>query len=164
MRTHQFLQTRTGDDQIALGDYLRALEDHFHLITRDRRLTATVVENSCADPVMLWAEIIPAVGMLVTERLLTIDPADRNDLEHVEVSAELDGQRASLVIRGRDTASRSLPIRYRSTASSLLFVRRLLSQIGGASATVPDGSEGSAFSFPAVGKIGLGEEQNLAIS
>jgi len=164
VRTHQFLRTRTGDERVSVGDYLLALQDHFHLITRDRHLTTTVVESSGARPVMLWAETIPAIGMLVTERLLTIDPDGSLDRDHMTVSVESDGEHARVMIRGWDVTSRSVLVDYEPDASSLLFVRRLLSQIGGTSATPPDGDGTISVTLPPAGRSPVGEQGDHAVS
>jgi len=151
VRTHQYLQTRTGDDHELLADYLVALQDHFHLTTRDTGVR-TAVFASEAHRVHVRSETLPAIGLLVTERLATVWEADAHahTLDHLIVKVLVDNHQATVSVEGFDSTGHQVDLTVSTTASGMLFERRLLSYLDGHVAGSRTGTSSSVATFPIV--------------
>lgn len=151
VRTHQYLQTRTGDDLVPLADYLGGLQDHFHLVTRDHGVR-TVVLAPEARHVHVWSDALPAIGLLVTERLVTIREADSDagKLDHLIVGVLVDGSHATIVVEGFDALGNQIDLTIISSATGLLFERRLLGYLDGYVSGSRTGASSSVGTFPVV--------------
>ncbi|MFW5745476.1 MAG: GAF domain-containing protein [Spirochaetota bacterium] len=151
VRTHQYLKTRAGDDHEPLVDYLVALQDHFHLITRDDGVRTAVLAPRAHD-VHVRSETLPAIGLLVTERLATVHEADASagTLDHLVVTVLVDGSRATISIAGFDENGHHVDLTVSTTASGMLFERRLQSYLGGQVTGPRTGASSSVATFPVV--------------
>lgn len=151
VRTHQYLQTRTGEDLLPLGEYLVALQDHFHLVTRDNGVRTAVLAPE-ARRVHVWSEVLPAIGLLVTERLANVREADANAgrLDQLIVTVLVDRSRATVFIEGFDEGGSQRDLAVASSTAGLLFERRLLSYLDGHVAGPRTGASSSVATFPVV--------------
>ena len=137
VRTHRFLQPRAGSETVVLEDYLLSLQDHFDLITQERQVKTTVAVVGAA-ATTVDAEIIFALGMLISERLCSARWDTDRPVDHMTISAECTGARACVRVQGYDGAGRPVKLQCGASVSGRLFERRLLGHIGDGYRPTPD--------------------------
>ena len=132
VRTHQFLRDRTAETFVRLDDYLVWLEDHLHLTTRERGVRTTILARE-THRIHVSSEGLPAIGLLVTERLSTIRERDRRAgrLSRLTVAVRREGRHATISVEGFDDGGEQVELTVATTTSGHLLERRLLSYLDG---------------------------------
>ena len=151
VRTHQFLRSRSADDAIALDEYLHDLQDSLHLITSEIGIR-TIVAPPHQRHTLVQPHVIPAIGILVAERLACLMPApeDANTLHYFRIEVKPRDRTAVVVIQGFDADSNPRRATLDTTAARMLFERRLLSHAGGEIRGPRSGVSSEVGTFPTV--------------
>ena len=98
----------------------------------------------------VWSELLPAIGLLVTERLANVREADASAglLDHLIVTVLVDRSRATMSIEGFDQGGSQIDLAVASSTTGLLFERRLLGYLDCQVTGPRTGASSSVATFP----------------
>jgi len=128
VRTHRYFQSRPAYEDVDIVDFLRSLEDHFGLITRQYS-AITVVHPAAAECILTGPEPALILGLLISEKLCTLEIEEPGAT--ILISASCKPGRRVLHVRGFDHEGRRVRLAGKHIVSSALFQRRLIDKLDG---------------------------------